>query len=158
MVVNFSWEPQGNRFVFITTDEAVAGAQAPPKTNVHFYAPEKLKNGIGEWMCPKTVEKKNSNAIYWGPKGRFVVIATVHSQQSYEMEFWDVDFEGEKQKLDKVPVNKELACNLMLMATTEHYGVTDVEWDPTGRYVATSASAWKHQVWLARRDHGRGGG
>ncbi|KAF8544181.1 eukaryotic translation initiation factor eIF2A-domain-containing protein [Trichophaea hybrida] len=146
VVVNFSWEPQGNRFVFITTDEAVVGAAVAPKTNVHFYAPEKLKSGVGEWMCTKTVEKKNSNAIYWGPKGRFAVVATVHSQQSFELEFWDMDFEGEKQKQEKVPANKELACNLMLMATSEHYGVTDVEWDPTGRYVATSASAWKHQM------------
>jgi len=146
VVVNFSWEPKGDRFVFITTDEAIAGAAVAPKTNVHFYAPEKIKNGVGEWMCAKTVEKKNSNAIYWAPKGRIVVIATVHSQQSFELEFWDMDFEGEKQKQEKVPSNKELACNIMLMSTAEHYGVTDVEWDPTGRYVATSASFWKHQV------------
>ncbi|KAA8910717.1 eukaryotic translation initiation factor eIF2A-domain-containing protein [Sphaerosporella brunnea] len=147
VVVNFSWEPKGDRFVFITVDEAVAGAAVAPKTNVHFYAPEKTKSGIpGEWMCTKTVEKKNSNAIYWAPKGRFAVIATVHSQQSFELEFWDFDFEGEKQKQEKAPANKDLACNLMLMATAEHYGVTDVEWDPTGRYVATSASFWKHQM------------
>ncbi|CCX33645.1 Similar to Eukaryotic translation initiation factor 3 subunit B; acc. no. A7EHM8 [Pyronema omphalodes CBS 100304] len=146
VVVNFAWEPQGNRFVFITTDEAVAGAAVAPKTNIHFYAPEKLKNGVGEWMCAKVVEKKNSNAIYWAPKGRFVILATVHSQISHELDFWDVDFEGEKQKQDKVPANKELACNIMLMNTAEHFGVTDVEWDPTGRYVATSASAWKHTM------------
>jgi translation initiation factor 3 subunit B len=147
VVVNFSWEPKGDRFVFITVDEAIAGAAVAPKTNVLFYAPEKLKSGLpGEWMCAKTLEKKNSNAIYWAPKGRFVVIATVHSQQSFELEFWDLDFEGEKQKQEKVPANKELACNLMLMGSGDHYGVTDVEWDPTGRYVATSASAWKHTV------------
>jgi translation initiation factor 3 subunit B len=146
VVVNFSWEPKGNRFVFITTDDAVAGAAVAPKTNVHFYAPEKLKNAVGEFSCAKVIEKKNSNAIYWGPNGRFVLVATVHSQQSFELEFWDCDFEGEKQKQEKVAANKELACNLMLMATGEHYGVTDVEWDSTGRYVATSASTWKHQV------------
>ncbi|KAI5784715.1 eukaryotic translation initiation factor eIF2A-domain-containing protein [Geopyxis carbonaria] len=145
VVVNFSWEPKGDRFVFITIDEAVAGAAVAPKSNVHFYAPEKVKNGVGEFSCVKIVEKKNSNAIYWGPKGRFVLVATVHSQQSFELEFWDFDFEGEKQKQENAS-GKELSANLLLMATSEHYGVTDVEWDPTGRYVATSASAWKHQM------------
>lgn len=146
VVVNFSWEPKGDRFVFITTDEAVPGAVIAPKTNVHFYAPEKIKNGIGEFSVIRTIEKKNSNAIYWSPKGRFVLVATVHSQQSFDLEFWDLDFEGEKQKIVGGNKNKELAANLLLMAVGEHYGVTDVEWDPTGRYVATHASSWKHQV------------
>lgn len=146
VVVNFAWEPTGDRFVFITTDEAVAGQVVAPKSNVHFYAPEKIKNGVGAFMPLKTLEKKNSNAIYWSPKGRFVLIATVHSQQSFELEFYDLDFEGEKQKQDLAPAGKELAANLLLMSAQEHYGVTDVEWDPTGRYVATHASAWKHQV------------
>ena len=97
-------------------------------------------------MPLKTLEKKNSNAIYWSPKGRFVLIATVHSQQSFDLEFFDFDFEGEKQKQDLAPANKELDANLLLMASQEHYGVTDVEWDPTGRFIATHASAWKHQM------------
>lgn len=147
VVVNFSWESKGDRFVFITIDEAVAGAAVAPKTNVHFYAPEKTKSGaVGEWGLVKTVEKKNHNAIYWSPKGRIVVVATVHSQQSFELDFYDFDFEGEKQKQEHVAEGKELAANLLLMATGEHYGVTDVEWDPTGRYLATSASAWKQQM------------
>jgi len=32
------------------------------------------------------------------------------------------------------------------MNTADHYGVTDIEWDPSGRYVATSASVWKHRM------------
>ncbi|KAL7271448.1 Translation initiation factor 3 subunit b [Rhizina undulata] len=146
VVINFAWEPKGDRFVFITTDEAVQGAAVAPKTNVHFYAPEKIKNGVGEFNLYKIVDKKNSNAIYWSPKGRFVLVATVHSQLSFDLEFYDFDFEGEKQKQDKSTKNKDLVGNLMLMGTAEHYGVTDVEWDPTGRYVATSASMWKHTM------------
>lgn len=145
-VVNFAWEPKGDRFVFITTDEPVQGAAVAPKTSVSFYAPEKVKTGVGEFCLVKTIEKKNSNAIYWSPKGRFVLIATVHSQQSFDLEFCDCDFEGEKQKPDKVNKNKDLAANLMLIGTSEHYGITDVEWDPTGRYVATSVSMWRHAV------------
>ncbi|KAE8229249.1 hypothetical protein CF326_g5783 [Tilletia indica] len=28
----------------------------------------------------------------------------------------------------------------------EHYGITDLEWDPSGRYVLTSGSAWRHTM------------
>lgn len=143
-VINFAWEPKGDRFVTITTAEAAAGAGAPPKTSVSFYCPEKVKgNGVGNFKHIRTYDKKNSNAIYWSPKGRFVIVATVHSQQSHELEFFDLDFEGEKPESDK-----DLTANLQLMNTAEHYAVTDIDWDPTGRYVATSASMWKHTVCL----------
>ena len=33
-----------------------------------------------------------------------------------------------------------------LIGQGEHYGITDLEWDPSGRYVATSASAWRHSL------------
>lgn len=139
-VINFAWEPKGDRFVLITTAEVLAATAVPPKTSVSFFCPEKIKGvGIGNFKHIRTLEKKNSNAIYWSPKGRFVVVASVHSQQSFDMDFWDLDFEGEKPESDK-----DLTANLQLMATAEHYGVTDIDWDPTGRYVATSASVWKH--------------
>lgn len=141
-VINFAWEPKGDRFVIITAAEVVAATAVPPKTSVAFYTPEKVKGaGVGNFKHVKTYEKKNSNAIYWSPKGRFVVVATVHSQQSYDMEFFDMDFEGEKPE-----EWKDLTANLQLMNTADHYGVTDIDWDPTGRYVATSASIWKHAV------------
>ncbi|KAF2015921.1 eukaryotic translation initiation factor-like protein 3 subunit B [Aaosphaeria arxii CBS 175.79] len=144
-VINFAWEPKGNRFVLITTGEIPAGAAVPPKTAVSFFAPEKLKGGaIGNFRHIRTVDKKNSNAIYWSPKGRFVVVATVGSQQSFDLDFWDLSFE--KPKEDKDDKEKELNANLQLMATAEHYGVTDIDWDPTGRYVTTVASAFRHQM------------
>lgn len=144
-VINMAWEPKGNRFVLITTSEPMAQTAVPPKTAVSFFAPEKLKGGApGNFRHIRTVDKKNSNAIYWSPKGRFVVIATVGSQQSSDLDFWDLSFE--KPKEDKDDKEKELNANLQLMNTAEHYGVTDIEWDPTGRYVATVASAFRHQV------------
>ncbi|KAK6614595.1 eukaryotic translation initiation factor eIF2A [Botrytis cinerea] len=141
-VINFAWEPKGDRFVIITTAEVVAATAVPPKTSVSFYCPEKVKgNGVGNFKHIRTYDKKNSNAIYWSPKGRFVIVATVHSQQSFDMEFYDMDFEGEKPESDK-----DLTANLQLMNTADHYGVTDIDWDPTGRFVATSASIWKHTM------------
>lgn len=37
-------------------------------------------------------------------------------------------------------------CTMMNIA--EHYMASDVEWDPTGRYVVTSVSWWSHKVKL----------
>lgn len=33
-----------------------------------------------------------------------------------------------------------------VMNTGEHFMATDVEWDPTGRYVSTAVSWWGHKV------------
>jgi translation initiation factor 3 subunit B len=141
-VINFAWEPKGDRFVVITTTEPVGVTAVPPKTSVSFFCPEKAKgSAVGNFKHLRTLDKKNSNAIYWSPKGRFVLIATVHTQQSSDLEFFDLDFEGEKPESDK-----DLTANLQLMNTADHYGVTDVEWDPSGRFVATWASSWKHAV------------
>ncbi|KAF2265671.1 eukaryotic translation initiation factor 3 subunit B [Lojkania enalia] len=142
-VINFAWEPKGNRFVLITTGEIPAGAAVPPKTAVSFFAPERTKGGaVGNFRHIRTVDKKNSNAIYWSPKGRFVVVATLQSQQSFELDFWDLSFEKPKEEKE----DKDVNANLQLMATAEHYGVTDIEWDPTGRYVTTVASAFRHHM------------
>ncbi|PSR92281.1 eukaryotic translation initiation factor 3 [Coniella lustricola] len=141
-VINFAWEPKGDRFVIITAPEPPGAVAVAPKTNVAFFCPEKAKgNAIGNFRHLRTLEKKNSNAIYWSPRGRFVVVATVHNQQSSELEFYDLDFEGEKPEAEK-----DLTANLQLMNIADHYGVTDIEWDPSGRFVASWASAWKHSM------------
>ncbi|KAM7192470.1 putative eukaryotic translation initiation factor 3 subunit 9 [Rhypophila sp. PSN 637] len=141
-VINFAWEPKGDRFVIITTTEPVGPTAVAPKTSVAFFCPEKAKgNAVGNFKHLRTLDKKNSNAIFWSPKGRFVLIGTIHNQQSADLDFYDLDFEGEKPESDK-----DLTANLQLMNTADHYGVTDVEWDPSGRYVATWASFWKHKL------------
>ena len=141
-VINFAWEPKGDRFVLITAGEVPAGSAIPPKTAVSFFAPEKAKGPVaGNFKLVRTVDKKNSNALHWSPNGRFLVVATVLSQQSFDLEFWDFDYEGEKDEKEK-----DLTANLQLMGQADHYGVTDIEWDPSGRFVATSASVWKHRV------------
>lgn len=33
-----------------------------------------------------------------------------------------------------------------IMAQNEHFMATDIEWDPTGRYVASGISWWMHKV------------
>ena len=36
--------------------------------------------------------------------------------------------------------------DLVCMNSVEHFMATDVEWDPTGRFVASSVSWWAHKV------------
>ena len=36
--------------------------------------------------------------------------------------------------------------DMTVMAQTEHFMATDVEWDPTGRYVVSGVSWWGHKV------------
>lgn len=160
-VINFAWEPKGERFVIISSSDptmAIPGG-IPPRTNVTFYGIEKAKGATGNFRIIRTVEKKLCNGIFWSPKGRHVVVATVGGSNSFELEFWDLDFEGERKENEK-----ELNSNLQLMATSEHYGMTEVEWDPSGRYVATSASIWRqtsetgYRIWdfkgsLLREEH-----
>ncbi|KAI4232438.1 MAG: hypothetical protein LQ349_005013 [Xanthoria aureola] len=142
-VINFAWEPKGDRFVLITAAEApLTPTAVPPKTSVSFFCPEKTKGAtVGNFKHIRTIDRKNSNTIYWSPKGRFVVVATLLSQQSSDLDFWDLDYEGEKPEAER-----DLTANLQHMNTADHYGVTEIEWDPTGRYVSSSASVWKHAM------------
>ena len=41
--------------------------------------------------------------------------------------------------------------DMTLMNSVEHTQATDLKWDPTGRYVVTSVSAWNQKV---RQDGG----
>lgn len=37
-------------------------------------------------------------------------------------------------------------ADMTSMNSVEHTGVTDVEWDPTGRYVTSAVSYWTQKV------------
>ncbi len=49
------------------------------------------------------------------------------SSESGHLEFWDTG-------------------TLTQMNSADHQQATDLEWDPTGRYVVTSVSVWKQKV------------
>lgn len=94
-----------------------------------------------------TLSARTSNAIRWSPRGRHVVLATVGSSSKSELEFWDLDFNTDDTHRKDPQV--DWGTGIQLLGTADHYGVTDVEWDPSGRYLATSASAWTHTVCLS---------
>jgi translation initiation factor 3 subunit B len=65
----------------------------------------------------------------------------VGSPTKSELLFWDlgVDVEESGQQKD------DWGSGMQQVGAADHYGVTDVDWDPSGRYLATSAR-WKHQA------------
>lgn len=144
-MTDFSWEPKGERFAIVSTSDPNFGNPGPGitlKTDVSFYA---LERGKGDFKLLRSLPNRTSNTIRWSPKGRHVVLATVGSTTKSELEFWDLDFHHDdtgKREAHK----DEWGSGIQHLGTGDHYAVTDAEWDPSGRYLATSASAWRHTV------------
>lgn len=99
-----------------------------------------------------TLAARTSNTVRWSPRGRHVVLATIGSSSKSELEFWDLDFNADDTGRREGPSKEEWGSGIQHLGTADHFGVTDVEWDPSGRYLATSASAWRHTVSIIRRD------
>uniref|UniRef100_A0A1I8IC15 EIF2A domain-containing protein n=1 Tax=Macrostomum lignano TaxID=282301 RepID=A0A1I8IC15_9PLAT len=78
----------------------------------------------------KVLEKRNVNTISWSPIGQHVVLAGLRSANG-GLEFIDTS-------------------DMKTTANQEHFGATDIEWDPTGRYVVTTVSFWHSRVLFAR--------
>ncbi|KAK9695667.1 Translation initiation factor 3 subunit b [Basidiobolus ranarum] len=155
-VIAFAWEPVSEpRFGVISTADASTTATGQsgttantPRTSVSFYKMEKGKGKLAttEFKLIKTLERKTANAMVWSPRGRNLVLATLRTQTTWDLEFYDMDFEPIEAKKEQVGSVSDPGAYINLLSTQEHYGVTDIEWDPTGRYVLTSASMWRHTM------------
>ncbi|TIB70164.1 hypothetical protein E3P77_00082 [Wallemia ichthyophaga] len=136
IVTFFAWEPRGERFTIITQSDTSNSQQMAPgvlvKSCVSFYQLDKTK---GDFKLLKTLDNKSVNTIHWNPRGRYLVLSTIGSQSKFDLELWDVDYGMDEKKED-----------IAQIAQVEFYGVTDIEWDPSGRFLAASASFWRHQA------------
>jgi translation initiation factor 3 subunit B len=154
-VIAFAWEPKGDRFATVMTADVINPERglAGLRTNINFYMLEKATKTavINNFKLIRVsrvfsnsgqIDKKQLNSIFWSPKGRFLAFANLgRGITQFEFEIFDCDYEG-----DNKDINKELNANIMAVHVGESFGTTDVEWDPTGRYIATSSSFWKHAV------------
>jgi len=131
------------------------------KTDVSFY---QLERGKGDFKLLRktecripilvayrldtlgTLASRTTNTIRWSPRGRHVVLATVGSTSKSELEFWDLDFNSDDIGKREGQQREEWGSGIQQLGIGDHYGVTDVEWDASGRYLATAASAWTHTV------------
>ncbi|KAE8709180.1 Eukaryotic translation initiation factor 3 subunit B [Hibiscus syriacus] len=107
-IIAFPWEPNGPRFSVIYGDN--------PRPDISFYSMRSTHN-LGCVAKLTTLKGKQTNSIFWSSGGRFIVFAGLKGFNG-QLEFFNVD-------------------EIETMATVEHFMATDVEWDSTGRYVAT---------------------
>lgn len=112
----FSWEPVGTKFAIVHGDGQTH--------NVSFYKVQKGLQQPPELL--KKYERKVTNCLFWSPTGQFIILAGMR-QMNGVMEFIDT-------------------ADFTVMGGGEHFMCTDVEWDPTGRYVMTGVSWWGHKV------------
>ncbi|CAG9774050.1 unnamed protein product [Ceutorhynchus assimilis] len=94
-----------------------------PNINVSFY---EVKVGLAPILLKK-FEKRACNHLFWSPGGQFIVLAGLGANGGGSLEFVDTN-------------------EFLVMNTTDHFQMSDVEWDPTGRYIFTGVSFWKCKV------------
>lgn len=150
-VIAFEWEPNGNRFVIIADHETGDDNPAIPRHIVSFYAPEAREKekgpqptGIKKWKVVANIPDKFSNTISWSPAGRFVVVATLvkPNVRKSDFFFYDLDFAGEKN----INESKDVNASLKDVAKPTFMSATDMEWDPSGRFLSVWSSALKHKM------------
>lgn len=74
----------------------------------------------------KKYERKTANHLFWSPAGQFIVLAGLRNMNG-ALEFIDT-------------------ADFTTLSNGEHFMCTDIEWDPTGRYLMTGVSWWGHKV------------
>lgn len=119
----FTWEPHGNRFAVIHGYREIPG-----RFDVSFYSMEGIS---GELKLITTIERKTCNQLFWSPKGRFILLATIGSQNG-ALEWYDANEMQPKAEVDAIGTNEHFLCN-------------EVHWDPSGRFVATVVSYWRNR-------------
>lgn len=142
-VTAFAWEPMGSHFAVVSTNDPNFGISAPGitvKTQLNFFHLDPKK---GDFRLLKTLDNKTCNTLFWSPKGRHLVVATIGSSQKFDLEWFDIDLSVD---LRQGAPAADPAEEVRSIGNAEHYGITDLEWDPSGRFVATCASAWRHSL------------
>lgn len=135
--INFAWEPTSDRFITISRVDDGNNNPSIPKNTISFYQPEASNKGKAtKFKVLAKSDNKHTNTIMWSPKGRYALTATI-AKSSGEVEFWDTEFENEK-----TPKKTEVK----LLKTEKFSGMTNVSWDPSGRFVAAWSSSWVHAI------------
>uniref|UniRef100_A0A7S3WP66 Eukaryotic translation initiation factor 3 subunit B n=1 Tax=Strombidinopsis acuminata TaxID=141414 RepID=A0A7S3WP66_9SPIT len=115
----FAWEPRGIRFALVHADATNAN-----RTDVSVYSMGSRCNGRVSLI--KTFERKPCNALFWSPAGGILLLANL---------------KGTGGNLEWIDANTS-----QTIGEAEHFMCSNVEWDPTGRFVTTSVSHWRHQM------------
>lgn len=114
-ILALAWEPTGHRFAILHGE--------PARPSVSLYTMKDPKGGaIAGVHALHTMHNRPATSLHWSPAGRFLLLAGLKGGMNGKLEWWDAD-------------------DLVVVGAGEHFMATEVEWDPTGRYVATSVTA-----------------
>jgi len=91
--------------------------------DVSFYT---MQGQASKHALLRTLEKRQANHLFWSPKGGYIVLAGFGTMGGV-LEFYNVQ-------------------DMESMRTDQHLMITDLAWDNTGRFIATSTSYWRHQL------------
>ncbi|BDA47339.1 Eukaryotic translation initiation factor 3 subunit B [Coccomyxa sp. Obi] len=112
-IVDFQWEPRGSRFAVLHGEG--------PRPNLSLYAMRDMKTSARGVQHITTQPGKQANCIHWSPQGKFLVLGGLKAMNG-QLEFFSAD-------------------DAEVLNAAEHFMCTNIEWDPTGRYVATSVTS-----------------
>jgi len=141
-VLAFAWEPQGSHFAVISSNDPNFGVVSPSvtiKTQLSFFH----LHPRGDFRMLKMFDNKTCNALFWSPRGRHLLAATLGSSSKSDLEWYDIDFNSDARQNAG---NSEMLEEVKMIGHGEHYSITDVEWDPSGRFVTSSSSFWRHSM------------
>jgi len=137
-----AWEPKGDRFCIMYGPNDVV-------TKVQVKVLKMLTDGVSKAAHLPVVERTTMYTdIFWSPTGRYFILAQLKRGNSSggAMEWIDCDGEGFAE-VNKYNPKKPIELNMpVCVSSGTHQFVTDLEWDPTGRYVVSSASALYHKM------------
>mmetsp|Transcript_112625 Transcript_112625/g.313277 ORF Transcript_112625/g.313277 Transcript_112625/m.313277 type:complete len:700 (-) Transcript_112625:153-2252(-) len=115
-VRGFYWETKGNRFAVLTADDN----GHHPKLLIYLLGSNKC-----EQICSFDLPSNSFNEVFWAPDGQYFVCCAMGQG--------DLLFGG------VTPDNK-----LEILYKDEHFMLTDVQWDPSSRYVITAVTQPMH--------------
>lgn len=147
VVLTMGWEPIGKRFITVSQNDSPDVNPAYLMNNITFYDTETQKKGRGvlvpikRWISFKTINNKFINCVKFSPKGRFAALATLREGKG-AVDFFDLDFDGEKPK----DQSNKVSSNAKFLVSRQFDGMTNIEWEQSGRAVAAWSSSWKHSL------------
>uniref|UniRef100_A0A7S1EQF8 Eukaryotic translation initiation factor 3 subunit B n=1 Tax=Timspurckia oligopyrenoides TaxID=708627 RepID=A0A7S1EQF8_9RHOD len=119
-ILEFKWEPKGDRFAVLKND-------TPGRQAIVFYTMDAAATSSGESASSVgvmkelfTIGKKTVSHLFWSPSGNIIVLAGLGALNG---------------QLEWINVNEQISLN-----TNEHFMATEIQWDSSGRYLSTSVS------------------
>lgn len=113
-VVDFEWEPNGNKLLVITNHKDEVGISIKNDVTLYTFEDENVKSD-------SIMQLTEVDKILWSPKGRHAVLIYTEAKTAKPILFWDLQ---EKEQL----------------GYGEHYKMSNAVWDPSGRYLCTIVS------------------